>query len=102
MNIRYASILVPLLFALTAFDPVWASDDAPLPPAASEMTQEEYAAYRARIREQLEASRQADTKDEDEATQRPRSSQGYGQGYRARQERARGSGDMGRAGGRGR
>ncbi|MBU0688180.1 MAG: hypothetical protein KJ850_11590 [Gammaproteobacteria bacterium] len=102
MNIAYASIVASLFFALSASGPVWASDDAPLPSAASEMTQEEYAAYRARIREQLEAAPQAESKDEEQATTRRRSNNGYGQGYRARQDRARDTGGMGRASGRGR
>ena len=100
MNIRYVSILTSLLFALLASGPVRAGDDAPLPSANSEMTQEEYAAYRARTGEQLEAAQQEARKDEAAGTQR-RAGSGYGQGYHARQERARGSGDMGRAGGRG-
>ncbi len=100
MNIRHASILASLLFALSAFNPVWASDDAPLPSASSEMTQEEYTAYRARIREQMDAAQQAEKKDE-EATKHRKSNNGYGQGYRARQERAGGGTGMGRGSGRG-
>jgi hypothetical protein len=101
MNIRNASILASLLFALSVIDPVWASDDAAFPSASSEMTQEEYTAYRERIREQLDATQQAEKKDE-EVTKHRKSNNGYGQGYRARQERARNSGGMGRASGRGR
>ncbi|MFH2134156.1 MAG: hypothetical protein ABII81_03135 [Pseudomonadota bacterium] len=101
MNIPYVSIFASLLFALLASGPVQAGDDAPLPSAASEMTQEEYTAYRARIREQLEASKKAEDKDEAAVTQR-KNNNGYGQGYRARQDRARNNGGMGRASGRGR
>jgi uncharacterized membrane protein len=101
MNIRYASILTSLSFVLLAGGPVWASDDAPLPSASTEMTQEEYSAYRERIREQLDAAQQAEKKDE-EVTKRRRSNNGYGQGYRARQERAGGGAGMGRTSGRGR
>lgn len=102
MNISHASVAASLLFAMLASGPVWASDDAPLSSAASEMTQEEYAAYRARIREQLEASKKAENKDDEEATRHRKSNNGYGQGYRARQDRARNDGGMGRASGRGR
>jgi len=101
MNIRYAAIFASLSLALLASEPAWASDDATLPPATTDMTQEEYAAYRARIREQLKAAQQEENKSEAETTTtRRKSSNGYGQGYRARQERA--GGGMGHAGGRGR
>jgi hypothetical protein len=105
MNTRYAAIFASLSFALLANGQVWAREDAALPPASSEMTQEEYAAYRARIREQLKAAQQAENKDEAdqdkaETKTRRKPNKGYGQGYRARQERA--GGGMGRAGGRGR
>ncbi|MBA3023784.1 MAG: hypothetical protein KKG03_06045 [Gammaproteobacteria bacterium] len=103
MNIRYASLLASLLFALSASAPVQASEDAPLPTAPSEMTQEEYDAYRARVREQMEAAQQTENKDEAAATTTRRNTgNGYGQGYRARQERAGGNGAMGRTGGHGR
>jgi hypothetical protein len=101
MNIRYASIFAALLFALSANAPVRAADDAPLVIAPGEMTQEEYAAYRARIREQMEAAQQADNKEAAATSPRRNPGNGYGQGYRARQERA-GGGAMGRAGGHGR
>lgn len=100
MTLRYASIFTSLLFALLASAPVQAGEDAPLPTIPSEMTQEEYAAYRARVREQMEAAQQAESKEE--AAARRKTGNGYGQGYRARQERAGGSGTMGRTGGRGR
>jgi hypothetical protein len=101
MNIRNASLFAALLFTLSVNAPVRASEEMPLSSATGEMTQEEYAAYRARIREQLEAAQQAEGKAEEVVPQR-RNSSGYGQGYRARQERARGNGDMGRVSGRGR
>ena len=104
MNIRNASLSASLLFALLASAPLLAAEEAVLPPATSEMTREEYAAYRARIREQLEAAQQTEGKDEAdnddaETTTRRKPDRGYGQGYHARQERA---GGMSRAGGRGR
>ncbi len=101
MTIRHTSILLALWVALSAFNPVWAADGDGLPATTSEMTQEEYAAYRARIREQLDAAPQAENKDEATATTHRRNNNGYGQGYRARQERSR-SGGMGYGGGRGR
>ncbi len=82
--------------------PVRASEDASLPSAASEMTLEEYTAYRARIRDQMEATQQAENKEDAAKTTRRNTGNGYGQGYRARQERAGGNGAMGRTGGRGR
>lgn len=103
MNIRYASLFASLLFALSASAPVQATEDAPLPTAPSEMTQEEYDAYRARVREQMEAAQQAENKDEAAATTTRRNTgNGYGQGYHSRQERAGGGGAMGRTGGHGR
>lgn len=107
MNTRYVSIIASLLFALMASDAVRASEDASLPSVSTEMTQEEYAAYRARIREQLEAAQQAESKEEAdkeqaETTTRRKPDNGYGQGYRARQERSRGEGMMGRGAGRNR
>lgn len=100
MNIRNLSIIASMLFALTAIDPVWAEEDTVLPAGSSEMTQEEYAAYRARIREQLDAAQQAEDKNDEATMTNRRNTNGYGQGYRARQERARSGGGMG--GGRGR
>lgn len=107
MNKRNALIFASLLFAVLASGPAGAVEESSLPPASSEMTQEEYAAYRARIREQLKAAQQTEGKDdagkqEAEATTRRNPGSGYGQGYRARQERAGGAGGMGRSGGRGR
>lgn len=71
------------------------------------MTQEEYEAYRARIQSQLEQAAdtgkaQAGQEEEADATSTQRASGGYGQGYRARQERigGAGSGAMQRGGGR--
>lgn len=102
MNIRYASFFTALLFALMASAPAQAGEGASLPTAPSEMTQEEYDAYRARVREQMEAAQQAENKDEAATTTRRNTGNGYGQGYRARQERAGGNGAMGRTGGHGR
>jgi len=102
MNIRYLSSSSLLVFALWSGSPAWADDVISSPPVSSEMTQEEYAAYRARIREQMEAAEQSGGKEEERSATRRRSSDGYGQGYRTRQERARSSGGMGYGGGRGR
>ncbi|NCN89777.1 MAG: hypothetical protein GW936_10150, partial [Gallionella sp.] len=81
---------------------VWAAESEPVPPASSEMTQEDYAAYRAGIQKQLEVAQQAERKDETQTTTRHKPNEGYGQGYRERQQRTRGNGSTGRASGHGR
>ena len=95
-------ILASLLFTLLSSTAVWAAESEPVPPASSEMTQEDYAAYRARIQKQLEVAQQAERKDETETTTRHKPNEGYGQGYRERQQRTRGNGSTGRASGHGR
>jgi len=95
-------ILASLLFTLLSSTAVWAAESEPVPPASSEMTQEDYAAYRAGIQKQLEVAQQAERKDETETTTRHKPNEGYGQGYRERQQRIRGNSSMGHASGHGR
>ncbi|GAB5605841.1 hypothetical protein [Sideroxyarcus sp. TK5] len=101
MNMRHPYFLASLLFALLASGVARAEETPPAYPAMGEMTQEEYAAYRARISKQLEEKEQSGSSEAKETRIR-KPANGYGQGYRARQERARDAGMMGRAAGRNR
>ncbi len=97
MNMRHATILASLLFALLANGTVRAEDTPAVYPAMGEMTQQEYADYRARISKQLEEKVGSN---EAKETRIRKPANGYGRGYRARQERAMDNGMMGRAAGR--
>ena len=101
MNMRHTSFLASLLLALLVSGIARAEEATASFPASDEMTQEEYAAYRARIGKQLEEKEQNASNETKESRIR-KPANGYGQGYRARQERARDSGMMGRAAGRNR
>lgn len=101
MNMRHTSFLASLLLALLASGAALAEETPNTSSALGQMTQEEYAAYRARISKQLE-EKEKDSSNEAKQNRIRKPASGYGQGYRARQERARDGGMMNRGAGRNR
>ncbi|MDP2762706.1 MAG: hypothetical protein Q8O64_20285 [Sideroxyarcus sp.] len=114
MNIRHGIFFPFLLCATLANSAAWAGDTSPDLSARDGMTREQYEIYRARIQRQIEGGETTQEKQPEEKAKtekgadRQSAAGGYGQGYRARQERSANrmnagrSGVVNRAGGRSR
>lgn len=106
MKNRYGSFIVVALCVMFASGAAGAADAVVPLVGQVDMSQAEYEAYRARIQRQIESGETRSGRTDgatDDKTEKPRESagSGYGQGYRARQERSAGAGrmDAGRSGG---